>query len=148
MMIVDDDVALIGTANIIQRSMDGCRDSEIMMTSWQRDHLATKEYIPKGDIHAFRLHTWATTTGQMDEAFRNPSSPECVKAVNKIADDNWKKYMGEETVDMESQLLPFPLEWAGGKIQPRKGLVNGNFPDTKASVLGRKSGILPEIFLT
>merc|ERR1712194_294865 len=83
MMIVDDNVALIGTANINQRSMDGCRDSEIMMTSWQPCQLATKESIPKGDIHAFRL------------------------------------------------------EFEGGKIKPRKGLVGRTFPDTKASVLGK-----------
>ncbi|KAL7538619.1 hypothetical protein ACHAXR_008689 [Thalassiosira sp. AJA248-18] len=147
-MIVDDDVALIGTANINQRSMDGCRDSEIMMTSWQPDHLATKESIPKGDIHAFRLHTWASITGQMDEVFRNPSSPECVNAMNKIADENWQKYIGAETVDMESHLLPFPLEFENGKIKPRTGLRDGNFTDTKASVLGKKSMIMPEIFLT
>ena len=151
MMIVDDDAALIGTANINQRSMDGCRDSEIMMTSWQPDHLATKESIPKGDVHAFRLHTWASITGQMNEAFRNPSSPQCVNAMNKIADQNWKEYLGEDTVDMESHLLPFPLEFRGGEIKPRTGLNGGKFPDTNASVLGQKSlksRMLPEIYLT
>merc|ERR1711862_129650 len=53
MMIVDDVVALIGTANINQRSLDGCRDSEIMMTSWQPDHLATRTSMPRGDVHAY-----------------------------------------------------------------------------------------------
>mmetsp|Transcript_34445 Transcript_34445/g.83349 ORF Transcript_34445/g.83349 Transcript_34445/m.83349 type:complete len:864 (-) Transcript_34445:285-2876(-) len=148
MMIVDDDVALIGTANINQRSMDGCRDSEIMMTSWQTDHLATKESTPKGDIHAYRLHVWASITGQMNAKFRNPNSPECVNAMNKIADENWKKYIGHETIDMESHLLPFPLEFKGGRILPRKGLVDGNFPDTNAKVIGTKSHFLPELMLT
>ena len=127
--------------------MDGCRDSEIMMTSWQPDHLATKESIAKGDIHGFRMHTWASITNQMNDVFRNPSSRECVNAVNKIANENWQKYIGEETVDMESYLLPFPLEFEGGKIKPRTGLRDGKFPDTKASVLGKESMILPEIFL-
>jgi len=148
MMIVDDDVALIGTANINQRSMDGCRDSEIMMTSWQPAHLATPASIPKGDVHGFRLHAWASITGQMDETFYNPSRPECVKAMNDIANENWKKYMGNEAVDMDSHLLPFPLEFNAGKIGPRTGLIDGNFPDTKGSVLGKKSLLLPEIFLT
>merc|ERR1712194_809803 len=148
MMIVDDNVALIGTANINQRSMDGCRDSEIMMTSWQPDHLATKESIPKGDIHAFRLHVWASNTGQMNEVFRHPSSPECVNAMNEIADRNWQKYIAEETTDMESHLLPLPLEFEGGKIKPRKGLVGRTFPDTKASVLGKHCYTLPQILLT
>lgn len=148
MMIVDDDVALIGTANINQRSMDGCRDSEIMMTSWQTDHLATDKSTPKGDIHGYRMHVWASITKQMKDEFRNPSSPECVNAVNKIAYDNWNKYLGNETVNMESHLLPFPLEFSGGEIRPRQGLIDGNFPDTKAKVTGKKSLVLPEIFLT
>jgi len=148
MMIVDDNVALIGTANINQRSMDGCRDSEIMMTSWQPKHLATKEALPKGDVHAFRLHTRASNTGQMNEAFRRPNSPECVTAVNEIADRNWQKYIAAETTDMDSHLLPFPLEFEGGKIRPRTGLLEENFPDTKASVLGKHCITMPEIVLT
>lgn len=148
MMIVDDDVALIGTANINQRSMDGCRDSEIMMTSWQPEHLATEESAPKGDIHAFRLHTWASITGQMNEAFRNPSGHACVRAMNQIAHENWQKYIADNTVDMESHLLPFPLEYSDGEIKPRRGLKDGCFIDTKASVLGKKATLLPELFLT
>jgi len=147
-MIVDDEVALIGTANINQRSMDGCRDSEIMMTSWQPKHRATRKAIAKGDIHGFRLHTWASITGQMNKAFRNPSSLKCVNAINKIADTNWQTYMSAETTNMDSHLLPFPLEFDEGKIRPRQGLVEGNFPDTKASVMGKKSMILPELMLT
>ena len=147
-MVVDDEVALIGTANVNQRSMDGCRDSEIMMTSWQPDHLATKESIAKGDIHGYRMHIWGAITNKWDEAFRNPSSPECVNAVNKIANDNWDKYMAEKTTDMDSHLLPFPLEFSGGEIKPRRGLVDGNLPDTEGSAMGKKSLFFPEIFLT
>ena len=148
MMIVDDNVALIGTANINQRSMDGCRDSEIMMTSWQPEHLATKEAMPKGDIHAFRLHIWASITGQMDGIFRNPNSLQCVNTVNEIANKNWQAYMAAETTNMDSHLLPFPLEFERGELRPRQGLVNGCFPDTNASVLGKKSTIFPELMLT
>merc|ERR1712085_36029 len=148
MMIVDDNVALIGTANINQRSMDGCRDSEIMMTSWQPEHLATKQAMPKGDVHAFRLHAWATITGKMDNAFRDPSSLRCVNAVNAIANKNWQTFMAAETTDMDSHLLPFPLEFEGGKIRPRTGLLEENFPDTKASVLGKHCITMPEIVLT
>merc|ERR1712176_1303886 len=119
-----------------------------MMTAWQPEHLATKKDIPKGDIHAFRLHTWASITGQMNDAFRDPGSFKCVKAMNKIATKNWQTYITPENTDMDSHLLPFPLdferdEMGRGKIRPRQGLVEGNFPDTKASVMGKKSTILP-----
>ena len=148
MMIVDDNVALIGTANINQRSMDGCRDSEIMMTSWQPKHLATKEYMPEGDVRAFRLHIWASNMNQMNEAFRRPSSLECVNTVNKIADHNWQQYLATETTDMTSHLLPYPLEFNGDEMTPRKGLIGETFPDTRASILGKHCKTLPEILLT
>jgi phospholipase D1/2 len=100
MMIVDDEVCLIGTANINQRSLDGCRDSEIQMTSYQPKHLATPVSVAHGDIHAFRMHIWASITDQMNDAYRNPSSKECVDLINSIADKNWKDYMGDEPVNM------------------------------------------------
>ncbi len=148
MMIVDDEVCLIGTANINQRSLDGCRDSEIMMTSWQPDHLASEKSVAHGDIHAYRLHIWASITDQMNDAYRDPSNPECVKLVNSIANSNFKKYMGDETVDMTSHLLPFPLEFYDGELRPRRGLHGGKLPDTDADAMGKKSYILPEMFLT
>jgi len=80
-----------------------------------------------------------------------------VKVMNSIAQRNWETYIGKETVDMKSHLLPFPIDFVNGKITPRigltnrrhsKGLVDANFPDTNASVLGKKSRMLPELLLT
>ena len=84
----------------------------------------------------------------MDDLFRRPHSLECVHAVNDIADKNWRTYMAAETTDMTSHLLPFPLEWDGTEIRPRRGLVKGKLPDTKASVMGQKSKIMPDLMLT
>ena len=62
MTILDDAVLVCGSANINQRSLDGNRDSELLMGAWQPDHLATKERIGNGDVsmpedseEAFRL---------------------------------------------------------------------------------------------
>ena len=55
MMIVDDEVALVGSANINQRSMDGSRDTEIMLGAWQPAHLANGNRYPEGDVHRFRM---------------------------------------------------------------------------------------------
>jgi len=149
-MIVDDEVALIGTANINQRSMDGCRDTEIMMTSWHPDHLATEESIPKGDVHGYRMHTWASITNEMHDSFRDPKSLECVRRMNEIAESNWQKYIGDEVVEMESHLMPLPLEFFGKDkgVLARKELTNGAFTDTNAQVKGKKSFLFPDIILT
>ncbi|KAL7517426.1 hypothetical protein ACHAWX_002348 [Stephanocyclus meneghinianus] len=148
MMIVDDEVCLIGTANINQRSLDGCRDSEIMMTSYQPKYPATNDSIARGDIHAFRMHIWASLTDEMNDLFRDPNKKECVDLMNSIAERNFKTYMGEKTVDMTSHLLPFPLEFYDGELRPRRGLVNGKLPDTHADAMGKKSLVFPEMFLT
>ena len=43
LMIVDDEVLLVGSANINQRSMAGSRDTEIAMAAFQPDHLASED---------------------------------------------------------------------------------------------------------
>jgi len=149
-MIVDDEVALIGTANVNQRSMDGCRDSEIMMTSWHPKYLATEASIAKGKLHGYRKHCWATITNQILPAFNDPKSIECVRAMNEIAESNWKKYSGDRTVEMDSHLLMPPLQYYGKEVgvTARNDMPEGMFLDTKASVKGKDSRHFPDIILT
>jgi len=58
MLIADDAVTIIGSASINQRSMDGARDSGLAVASFQPAYLPTDEFIPIGDVHAFRLYRW------------------------------------------------------------------------------------------
>jgi phospholipase D1/2 len=147
MTIVDDAVALIGSANINQRSLDGARDSEIVLGSWQPAHLATKESIAHGDIHGYRLHCWATIMAKMEDVFRYPASVECVRRVNEIAEENWKVFCSDQVQDMKSHLLPYPVSVAeDGSVEARTE--GGYFPDTKAKITGTKSGLLPELLTT
>jgi phospholipase D1/2 len=53
MVIVDDAIAIIGSANINHRSLGGARDSKIVLGSWQPEHLASKESIAHGKINGF-----------------------------------------------------------------------------------------------
>ena len=50
LMIVDDEVLLVGSANINQRSMAGSRDTEIAMAAFQPDHLASEDQSCKRTI--------------------------------------------------------------------------------------------------
>lgn len=149
-MIVDDEVALIGTANVNQRSMDGCRDTEIMMTAWHPDELASEASIARGDVHGYRLHCWATITNEMLPEFRDPKSIGCVRAMNEIAKRNWRTYSAPETKEMDSHLLYPPLKYYGkqGGVRARDDMPNGMFLDTKASVKGKDSRHFPDIILT
>lgn len=147
MVIVDDAIALIGSANINQRSLDGARDSELVLGSWQPEHLATKDSIAQGEVHGFRLHCWASIMGRTEDIFRYPASVACVSRVNQIAEENWKTYCDDQVQEMHSYLVPYPVSISeDGSVKAKtKG---GCFPDTRGKITGTKSSILPEILLT
>eukprot|EP00590_Aulacoseira_subarctica_P012367 CAMPEP_0172422072 /NCGR_PEP_ID=MMETSP1064-20121228/8264_1 /TAXON_ID=202472 /ORGANISM="Aulacoseira subarctica , Strain CCAP 1002/5" /LENGTH=906 /DNA_ID=CAMNT_0013162769 /DNA_START=125 /DNA_END=2845 /DNA_ORIENTATION=- len=148
MLIADDAVTIIGSANINQRSMDGARDSEIAVASYQPAHMPTEDSVPNGDVHAFRLHCWATTTNKMEDVFKDPSSLDCVHRLNAIAEANWKDFVSPEVIEMDSHLIPYPIVIdSSGHITPRQEF-NGFFPDTTASIVGTMSQTLPEILTT
>lgn len=145
MMIVDDEVVITGSANINERSLDGTRDSELMLASYQPMNVSTSDSIPYGEVHGFRLHCWATITGKMDDVFRIPNTLECVRALNRIAEENWDLYMQEKPCDMYSHLMPFPIDvYDDGIIETRRDLRKGYFPDTQAKVEGSCSVFIPD----
>jgi len=149
MTIVDDAVCMIGSANINQRSLDGSRDSEIVLASYQPSHLATSEGVPHGEVHGFRLHVWESITNSLDDVFKDPSSLACVRRLNEIAEENWAMYTQEESVEMNSHLLPYPIEVdKRGNVFARSDLQDDYFPDTKAKVTGTYSSMLPSLLTT
>ena len=149
MMIIDDTVSLIGSANVNQRGMDGARDSDIVLGAYQPAHVATRDSIPYGDVHGFRLHCFASITGSPEEIFKDPSSLGCVHRFNEIAEQNWNKYISDELCEMDSHVIHYPiLVELDGTIIARPELKDGCFPDTKASVLGTYSNVLPNRLTT
>lgn len=147
MTIVDDEIALIGSANINQRSLDGTRDSEIVQASWQPEYRATKTSVARGEVHGFRLHCWAHLTGVIEDSFRDPASLECVRRFNSLAESNWCLYTQSEVCEMDASLMPYPINVNDdGSISAKTK--NGCFPDTDASILGSETTVLPNIVTT
>lgn len=65
----------------------------------------------------------------------NPNTIECARYVNELANKNWDTYCQEETVDMDSHLMHYPIN-----IEPTTGAIAtkvANFPDTEAKIKGR-----------
>ncbi|XP_009758055.1 phospholipase D alpha 1-like [Nicotiana sylvestris] len=147
MMIVDDEYIIIGSANINQRSMDGARDSEIAMGGYQPYHLAANQ-PPRGKIYGFRMALWCEHLNYADDSFVDPTSLECVRKVNGMADESWKLYSSDTfDLDLPGHLLSYPINISNtGQITAIPGFKF--FPDTKASVLGTKSQLLPPILTT
>ncbi|XP_026454541.1 phospholipase D alpha 1-like isoform X1 [Papaver somniferum] len=148
MMIVDDEYIIVGSANINQRSLDGARDSEIAMGSYQPYHIATNRERARGQIHGFRMALWYEHLGMLDEAFQQPESQNCIQKVNKIADKYWDMYSSSNLErDLPGHLLTYPVAVTyEGNITELPG--NEFFPDTQARVLGTKSDYLPPILTT
>jgi phospholipase D1/2 len=111
MMIVDDEVIIVGSANINQRSMAGNRDTEIAMCAFQPAHLH-EDYgseLPRGDIYGLRMGLWAEHTGRLAPEYDDPSSVECARMLHDIGETNFGRYAGDEVKALDGHLMLYPL---------------------------------------
>ncbi|KAE8010687.1 hypothetical protein FH972_007033 [Carpinus fangiana] len=147
-MIVDDEYVIVGSANINQRSMAGTKDTEIAMGAYQPHHTwAARNKQPHGQVYGYRMSLWAEHLASVDTLFMEPESLECVQKVNKIADDNWKKYTDENFSPLQGHLLKYPIKVdADGTVSSLPGYEN--FPDIGGRVIGAHSNTLPDTLTT
>ena len=144
---MDDLYILIGSANVNQRSMDGQRDTEIAVGCYQSKK--EENEMSHGDIHAYRMSLWYEHTGLVEEVFQEPQSLECVERIRSIGEKMWGIYSTEEVVDMEGvHLVTYPVTVTKDGSVEEVADGDGNFPDTKTLVRGRRSRVLPPIFTT
>jgi len=146
-MIVDDEYVILGSANINQRSLAGSRDTEIAMGAYQPHHTwGKKKGHPHGQVYGYRMSLWAEHLGKLDDCFKEPQDLACVNSVNKIAEDNWKKYTAESFTPLQGHLLKYPVQVdANGKVGPLPG--QESFPDVGGKVLGSRT-TLPDALTT
>ncbi|KAJ9186397.1 hypothetical protein P3X46_001973 [Hevea brasiliensis] len=146
-MIVDDEYVILGSANINQRSMAGSRDTEIAMGAYQPSHTwGNKRRHPRGQVYGYRMSLWAEHLGLVDRLFEEPETLDCVNTVNKIAEDNWRRFTEKEFSPLQGHLLKYPLKVdVNGKVSPLPG--QENFPDVGGKVLGARS-TLPDALTT
>ncbi|CAL4991320.1 unnamed protein product [Urochloa decumbens] len=135
LMIVDDEYIIIGSANINQRSMYGGRDTEIAMGAYQPAHLNANGQVARGQVHGFRMSLWYEHLSELKDEFKDPESLECVRTVNKMANELWQRYTSDQVSDLHGHLLSYPVDVnRDGTVAELKGVQF--FPDTTASVLG------------
>ena len=128
---------MIGSANVNQRSLGGNRDSEIAIGAHQPDRPGD------GDVKTYRTALWAAHLGGYDEAFDDPGSDECLRAVREKTGAFWEAYIAEEPTDQAAHMLPYPVRVSQeGHVGPLDAPFDC-FPDTEAPVKGAKSGYLP-----
>ena len=146
-MIVDDEYVILGSANINQRSMAGSRDTEIAMGAYQPEYTwGKKQRHPYGQVYGYRMSLWGEHLGGVDDHFKEAESLECVRSVNKIAEDNWRKFVDMEYSPLQGHLLRYPVNVdKDGKVRPLLG--HEHFPDVGGKVLGCPTS-LPDALTT
>ncbi|KAJ9561849.1 hypothetical protein OSB04_007009, partial [Centaurea solstitialis] len=113
-MIVDDEYVIMGSANINQRSLAGSKDTEIAMGSYQPHHTwAAKKRHPHGQVYGYRMSLWAEQMGILEECYEEAESLDCVRKVNKLADDNWKRYTDDKFSELQGHIMRYPLQVDG-----------------------------------
>ncbi|KAM2667015.1 hypothetical protein EV2_018763 [Malus domestica] len=147
-MVVDDEYVMLGSANINQRSMAGTKDTEIAMGAYQPHHTwAARKKHPFGQIFGYRMSLWAEHLGMLDPCFQEPESLECMRKVNAIADENWKRFTTPDFTLLQGHLLKYPIQVdVDGKVGPLPG--HENFPDLGGKVLGAHAATVPDMLTT
>lgn len=147
-MIVDDEYVIIGSANINQRSLAGTKDTEIAMGAHQPHQTwAKKGKHPRGQVYGYRMSLWAEHLGVTGKGFVEPEELECVRTVNQIAEDNWKKFTAQEFAELQGHLIKYPLQVDNdGKVSPLPDYEN--FPDVGGKIIGAHSMALPDTLTT
>lgn len=152
LLVVDDTVALVGSANVNTRSMSGTRDTEIAVGIHQPAHTLQSAAlanfsVPRGQVHCFRLSLWGEHLRFLDNRFLEPSSMNCMRLVREHSFRNWLAYVAPPSartnVEMRGHLMLYPYEVdLDGSLSARVETI----PDLPSvSVIGKNSLLLPDI---
>ncbi|KAI0563002.1 Phospholipase D [Gracilaria domingensis] len=156
--VFDDTCAIIGSANINGRSLDGSRDTEIAIATWQPEHVARgsngympkddEGSMPKGDVAAFRASVWAEHLGDYNEILDDPSSLQCVHHVRELACANWDHFASEDSESVTDMpyghlaLYPYKYDDDTGEVIAS----DETFPDFPTALIkGKASPALPNM---
>jgi len=142
LIIVDDSFAILGSANINQRSLAGSRDTEIAVSVHQPHHLPQEGILPAGEVAQFRLRLMEEHLGSQSQVLLEPNSSDCIDYVRSVCQSNWENYISEESPSVDGHLILYPMSVsAEGEI----GVLDGVdcFPDTAAKIKGCTSAMLP-----
>lgn len=108
-MIVDDRAAIIGSANLNERSLNGNRDSEIAVAIQDEPTLAD---LRRGLFTEHLGAAWMQQHGHLE-----PGSSEAVQAFRDAADATFVDFMNNRGSMANGQLARWPIETNGQRIR-------------------------------
>lgn len=97
-------------------------------------------------IYGYRMSLWAEHLGMINNSFKEPQTLDCVKNVNKMAEENWMRFTSDAYTPLQGHLLKYPIQVdVDGKVRPLPG--HETFPDFGGKVLGTRCN-LPDALTT
>ncbi|KAE8731408.1 hypothetical protein F3Y22_tig00002840pilonHSYRG01263 [Hibiscus syriacus] len=93
---------------------------------------------PHGQVYGYRMSLWAEHMEKIDGCFNEPESLNCVKTVNKIAEENWLRYTSEAFKPIQGHLLKYPIAVdSNGKVSHSTG--QETFQDLGGKISGTRT---------
>ena len=93
------------------------------------------------------MSLWAEHLDALYPCFEEPESLECMRKVNEVADNNWKRFTSPEFTLLQGHLMKYPIHVdVDGTVGPLPG--HENFPDVGGKVLGAHSAAVPDMLTT
>lgn len=153
---MDDEAAVLGSANVNMRSMAGTRDTEIAAAVYQpyrsgggdADAGACSKCgapagargidaapTPCGAVHHFRMSLWAEHLARAEAPFRWPSTTACARRVAALSRANWNAYAADEPRRLPyGHLMLYPLAVNhSGRVAPLKDF--SELPDARGALV-------------
>lgn len=112
LMLVDDRYALLGSANLNERSLNGDLDTEICVGLWPGK--ADKEATCTAQLQAFRHTLWREHLGAMAAGPALSSEPhtlQCVETVRRLSQRNWQYFRQGKHDPQNGHLIQTPLKY-------------------------------------
>lgn len=92
------------------------------------------------------MSLWVEHLGTILNCFKEPQTLDCVKEVNKTAEENWRRFTSDDCIPLQGHLLKYPIQVdVDGKVRPLPG--HETFPDFGGKVLGSRTN-LPDALTT
>ncbi len=165
LLVADDEVVILGSANINDRSMCGVKDSEIgvlLQTEDENGNVRDEEAAAQTQIYGFRQSLWAEHCGAHESdrkrnfkydasVLSRPESPECIAYMRELGRHNWDAYAspidstGSNSMEGHIMAYPFTVDQCG-KLSDLPD--TSTFPDFSGARIKGTRTFLPAFVFT
>jgi phospholipase D1/2 len=118
MMIVDDEYAIIGSANLNERSLAGDRDTEICVGMWPAN--ARMRRACTEALQEFRGRLWSEHLSKLPPSWKSPEHIDCVRDVRNTSLRRFLALKNELPAPEAGHLMALPLR-VGYRPDPSRG---------------------------